>query len=198
MYCGMQNVFPDYPGLQTKSDSEIESVFGDSAAASSSRKYTPKRKTPNKVQSDSECEAEPTVPKKKQCFCDSMTNIIFLISKISKDLFGLLSDEGAMLAVENSQRRGSAAHSQLDSSLTTKVVNGSTAPTSWRCASTAPATRSRRRLRNERYKKALLTAKVQLNTGTSEWHDLQKFMKSLKKLFEDREPVFYSNKVNIK
>ncbi|KAL0879268.1 hypothetical protein ABMA27_003048 [Loxostege sticticalis] len=163
----------------TLSDSEIESVFGDSAAASSSRKYTPKRKTPNKSRSDSECEAELTVPKKKH-------------------LFGLLSDEGAMLAVENSQRRGSAAHSQLDSSLTTKVVNGSTAPTSWRCASTAPVTRSRRRLRNERYKKALLTAKVQLNTGTSEWHDLQKFMKSLKKLFEDREPVFYSNKVNIK
>lgn len=125
-------------------------------------------------------------------------------SKRSKDLFGLLSDEDETLAVENSQRRGSAAHPQLDSSLTTKVANGSVrraAPLDGayyvevRVYSTSDALKT---LPAERYKKALLTAKVQLNTGTSEWHDLQKFMKSLKKLFEDREPVFYSNKVNIK
>ncbi|KAL0861806.1 hypothetical protein ABMA27_009279 [Loxostege sticticalis] len=181
-----------------RSDSEIESVFGDSAAASSSRKYTPKRKTPNKSRSDSECEAEPTVPKKKRVSKPRAS------SKRSKDLFGLLSDEDETLAVENSQRRGSAAHPQLDSSLTTKVANGSVrraAPLDGayyvevRVYSTSDALKT---LPAERYKKALLTAKVQLNTDTSEWHDLQKFMKSLKKLFEDREPVFYSNKVNIK
>lgn len=105
--------------------------------------------------------------------------------------------------MENSRRRSSTTL-PLDSSLTSKVANGCVRRSASlsgayyvevRAYTTSDALKTPPL---DRYKKALLTAKVQLNTGTAEWHDLQKLMRSIKKLFEDREPVFYSNKINIK
>lgn len=117
-------------------------------------------------------------------------------------MFGLLTEEDEEIANENCGR--SNARLMLDSSLTTKVANGAvrrTAPligayyVEVRVYNTAEALKSRP---DERYKKALVTLKAQLNVETQEWRDLQKFIKKTKTLFNETEPVFYSNKIHFK
>lgn len=124
-------------------------------------------------------------------------------AKSSKDLFGLLSEDDESFALENSHRRSVTAQ-KLGSSLTTKVANGVVRRAAdfqgayyveVRVYSTSDALKSPP---EQRYKKALVTLKAQLNTESREWRDLQKFMKNTKLLFGDTEPMFYSNKISFK
>lgn len=114
----------------------------------------------------------------------------------------MLSEDEENAAIENSQHRRGGQ--KLDSSLTSKVANGVVRRvnqlngayyTEVRVYNTRDASKTPP---EERYKKALVTLKVQLNPNTSEWRDLQKFMKNIKLLFDNQEPVFYSNKINFK
>jgi hypothetical protein len=45
----------------------------------------------------------------------------------------------------------------------------------------------------DRYKKALVAVKLQSNENSSEWNQLQKFMGEAFHIFEDCEPVYYTN-----
>ncbi|XP_028161966.1 uncharacterized protein LOC114353964 [Ostrinia furnacalis] len=184
------------------SDSEFESTFGGSSTSiiANPRKHTKKRKTaPTSSRSDSECETvQPAALKKKPVASRPRAP-----TKSSTDLFGLLSDEDESVAIENSQRL-KVGRQQLDSSLTSKVANGvvrRTVPLEGAYYVEVRVYNTRDALKTppaDRYKKTLHTLKVQLNTETSQWRDLQKFMKTAKKLFEDREPIFYNNKINFK
>lgn len=51
---------------------------------------------------------------------------------------------------------------------------------------------------DERWKKTLVSLKAQLKTDSSQWDKLQVFMRGAHKLFEDSEPVYYSDKINFK
>ncbi|KAL0803276.1 hypothetical protein ABMA28_000548 [Loxostege sticticalis] len=50
----------------------------------------------------------------------------------------------------------------------------------------------------ERYKKALASIKIQCGEQSGEWEALQSFIGKAYAIFEDSEPVYYSNKINIK
>lgn len=53
-------------------------------------------------------------------------------------------------------------------------------------------------LREDRWKKASVALKVQLNRNTPQWDGLQVFMRRTHELFDNSEPVFYSDNINIK
>ncbi|XP_063822980.1 uncharacterized protein LOC135088509 [Ostrinia nubilalis] len=50
----------------------------------------------------------------------------------------------------------------------------------------------------ERYKKALAAVKLQCGEQSQEWEALQRFISSAYVIFEECEPTYYSNKINIK
>lgn len=49
---------------------------------------------------------------------------------------------------------------------------------------------------DERWKKALLTLKLQSDQGSTQWSLLQKFVKGCHDVFKDSNAVFYADKIN--
>lgn len=52
--------------------------------------------------------------------------------------------------------------------------------------------------KEERWKKASVALKVQLNRNTPQWDGLQVFMRRTHEFFDNSEPVFYSNNISLK
>lgn len=50
--------------------------------------------------------------------------------------------------------------------------------------------------KEDRWKRAEVTLKVQLDRNTPQWDGLQIFMRRTHELFNDSEPVFYSDSIN--
>lgn len=48
-------------------------------------------------------------------------------------------------------------------------------------------------LPDQRWKKSLLAVKAQIDADSSQWESLEKFVKQVKKLFEDVDVKFYSS-----
>lgn len=113
------------------------------------------------------------------------------------DIFNILSDEEDTVSVCAAQKQ------QLTSSLLNKVATGAVRRVAELCGDyyielRVYPTRDVVAVKSEeRWKKALLTLKAQVNTDSPEWNDLQKFIRSAKEMFSDSEPIFYSNKINI-
>lgn len=53
-------------------------------------------------------------------------------------------------------------------------------------------------VREERWKKAAVALKVQLSKESPQWDTLQSFMRRAHELFDDSEPVFYSDQISFK
>lgn len=88
-----------------------------------------------------------------------------------------------MSRVANGKLRRTAPYIEGDFYVEVKVYNKTDA------ASTTPL---------ERWKKALVALKVQINKDTPQWDALQTFMRRVHVVFQDSEPVFYSDNINIK
>lgn len=112
------------------------------------------------------------------------------------DIFGILSEDEELPTASPQQ-------GCLSSSLTNKVANGAVRRVAdiegdyfveLRVYHSRDAT-----VRNEdRWKKALLALKLQIDGDSVEWQHLQQFTKAAKRKFRDAEAKFYSDKINFK
>ncbi|XP_028177724.1 uncharacterized protein LOC114365371 [Ostrinia furnacalis] len=182
------------------SDSEFE-VFEPVQKAKPKRKLTSR----DTVRSDSEFEASEPVqrakPKRKPTSRDRSHSSKKPKSnpKESFDVLGVLSDEEE--AIEKATRASNEPR-RLDSSFSSKTAHGSLV---WRAPLAGryyvetrvySADDARKAPPDQRYTKALVTLKAQLDSEQAEWDYLQRFLKKAKTLFSDTKPVFYDNKIN--
>lgn len=115
------------------------------------------------------------------------------------DVLGLLSEDETSAAADHA-RQAPARGRRLDSSISSRVANGSVVRRALldgqyyvetrvylaeEALSAPPETR---------YKKALVTLKLQLDCDRPEWTCLQRFLQKAKSnLFADSKPIFYDN-----
>lgn len=122
------------------------------------------------------------------------------VKKPKTNVFGLYSEKEESLPNPNE----SSATRVLPSYLVNKVGNGSER----RCCATSGDfyvelkvfTREDAECPeiDERWKKALLRLHCSLEDDSTQWKNLQRFVKDVSVIFEDAEPAFFSNKVIVK
>lgn len=113
---------------------------------------------------------------------------------------GLLSEDEEEAAAQNARRQPSKSK-RIESSISNKVAGGNIVQrrslegpyyVETRVYSTKDALATSP---DQRYTKALVTLKAQLDPENDEWEDLRRFLKTVKTtLFANSEPVFYADK----
>ncbi|KAG7299657.1 hypothetical protein JYU34_016647, partial [Plutella xylostella] len=187
----------EYPGVPVP----VQLSKKQKSPAGSKRKATT---SSNEARSDSELEypvqlsrkpKSPAGSKRKASSSNEEAARSTTKKKPAGDLFAIIRDAEKVAKTCPEQH-------QLGSSIVTRVASGHVrraAPTEGefyvelKVYNTVDAAST---TSQERWKKALVTVRLQADQDTPHWEALQKFMKSVYTLFEDTEPTFYGEKIN--
>ncbi|XP_063369034.1 uncharacterized protein LOC134657418 [Cydia amplana] len=182
------------------SDSEFESIasISNTATGSKSNKEKSQKRKPDASWIESDGEFEETTKQKKGKKTSKPKSTRTPSTAVPKKKASK-NDNPFELFPEDEGLEASSA-SLLDSSIVQRVANGLTKRTleldgaffvELRVYKTDDV---RRELPENRWKKALLSIKTQLDSDTPPWESLIKFTKHIKSLFKDTEAKFYLNK----